>query len=440
MSHTVSIVTYDRPKESVAEVIDLCDAFDKLKKGDKVFIKPNIVLWYTHAQIPPWGVITTSRVIEDVVRELKNCGAGQITIGEGIIPLDQSDKNVSAHAFEALGYHELSKRYGVKLLNTLDNKFRKKSLGDKVSLNFSADLLDADFVVNLPVLKTHAQTVVSLGQKNLKGCLDLNSRKRCHSMDKDRDLDFHVSKLADILPKSCTIIDGIYSLERGPTYTGTARRSNILIASQDMLSADIVGSVLLGIDPANVPHLEKACERRGISPSVDSVEIVGEPVEMWATRHEWDFPYNKDGTLPINLEFMGIKGLSFPKYDHSLCTYCSGVTGLVQVAIGKAWKGAPFDKVEILTGKMAHPTPGMNHTILLGKCQVKLNKENKKIRHPILVPGCPPKMDKLAAALKNVGIEVDDNDFNNPALGVDLFMGKYEKRPEFSMDFYKISG
>lgn len=438
MRQTVSIVKYEMPKESVLEAIDLSDAFNQLRKGDSVFIKPNIVLWSRHVSMPPWGVITTSRVVEDVVMALKEYGAGAITIGEGTITFDPKDTETAAHAFETLGYNKLKKRYGVNVVNCFEQKFRKRKLDEGVSLNFSTDLLDADFVVNLPVLKTHAQTKVSLSQKNLKGCLDLNGRKRCHSDEKEKNLDFHISKLAKILKKSCTIIDGIYSLERGPTYTGVARRSDLLVASQNMLAADIAGSFLLGIDPAQVPHLVYACEEQGIEPSIESLEIVGEPIEMWAMPHEWDFPYNKEQTLPINMGFMGIKGLSFPKYDHSLCTYCSGIIGLSQYAISKAWKKIPFDKVEVLTGKIQKPTPGMNHTILLGKCQVKLNKENKDIKNPIPIPGCPPNMNKLADALKKVGIDVDNELFKEHEISPDMFMDRYKGKPDFTEDFYRI--
>jgi uncharacterized protein (DUF362 family) len=438
MKKDVSVVCYRSAQESVAEAIDLSGAFDKLSRGDNVFIKPNIVYWSRETPVPPWGMITTSRVVEDVVRELKDRGAGQITIGEGIITFDPKDRETSAHAYESLGYNELSKRFGVKIVNTFEREFRRKRLGDDVALNFSVDLLDSDFVVSLPVLKTHTQTVVSLSQKNLKGCLDINSRKRCHSDDRHKNLDFHVSMLADVLPKSCTLIDGIYTLERGPTYIGKALRSNLLIASEDMLLADIVGTALLGIDPGEVPHLVMACEKRGIAPSIESADVVGEPVEMWARPHKWDFPYNKDNSLPVYLEYMGVKGLSFPKYDHSLCTYCSGIIGIIQYAISKAWKKTPYDGVEILTGKMCSPNPGMNHTLLVGKCQIKLNKDNEQIRNPIPVPGCPPRLDKLVDGLREAGIDVDPDIFKDHELAPELFMKRYLNRPEFSWEFYKI--
>ena len=64
------------------------------------------------------------------------------------------------------------------------------------------------------------------------------------------------------------------------------------------------------------------------------------------------------------MEKMGIKGLSYPKYDLSICTYCSGMTGLILSAIVMTWRGEPWDDVEVLTGKVMKPTRGKKKTVL----------------------------------------------------------------------------
>jgi len=56
-----------------------------------------------------------------------------------------------------------------------------------------------------------------------------------------------------MLSPSLTIIDGIYSLERGPGYSGDAHRTDIIVASRDLISADKVGASILGISPQTVP-------------------------------------------------------------------------------------------------------------------------------------------------------------------------------------------
>jgi len=151
---------------------------DDMPAKAKVFIKPNIVFWTRKVAFPKWGVITTSRMVEDVVVLLKERGIDDITIGEGIVTQAQGIGRTPAHAFESLGYNLLNKRYGVKAINVFEREFREVDLGNGETLNFNTDILDSDFVVDIPVLKTHAQTVVTLGIKNLKGMIDIKSRKK----------------------------------------------------------------------------------------------------------------------------------------------------------------------------------------------------------------------------------------------------------------------
>jgi hypothetical protein len=294
------------------------------------------------------------------------------------------------------------------------------------------------FRSDLPVLKTHAQTRVSLGIKNLKGCIDKKGRKICHSDNMALDLEAHVAKIGKVRENVRTVIDGIYTLDKGPGFSGNARRSDILIASSDLLAADIVGAAALGFDPAEVGHLSILCREKGIEPSISSVELAGEPIENVASPHSWDFPYDPTGTVPANMLKRGVTGLSFPKYDHSMCTYCSAIVGLLQFAIGNAYKGTPFDYVEVLTGKMRMPSPHMHHTILMGKCQVTLNKNNPDIKNPILVPGCPPDMNKLVEGVKKSGIEIDENLFKAFDFAPAMFMAKYMGKEEFTQDFYRL--
>jgi uncharacterized protein (DUF362 family) len=216
----VAIVKYEKPLESVRQVVDLAGGLDDIPRRAKVFIKPNIVLWTDFQPFPKWGLITTSRVIEDTVVLLKERGVDNITIGEGPVLLDPKDKDLVLNAFEGLGYGTLKKRYGVKLINVFRRPYEKVDLGDGVQLNFNSDFLESDFSVNVPVMKTHSQTVVSLGIKNIKGMIDVNSRKKCHSSDLQKDLHFMVARLADRLPPSFTILDGIFTNERGPGFDG----------------------------------------------------------------------------------------------------------------------------------------------------------------------------------------------------------------------------
>ena len=434
----VAIIKYEKPLESVRKAVELSRGLDHLPFNARVFIKPNIVFWTEKVPFPKWGVITSSRVVEDIVIILKEHGIDDITIGEGIVGGDKN-KETAVHAFETLGYNVLKRRYGVKPLNIFDREFREIDIGDGDTLNFNEDILQSDFVVDMPVLKTHAQAVVTLGIKNLKGIIDIESRKRCHNADPVKDLNYWVAKLADPMPPVFTLLDGIYTTERGPGFDGHVRRNNILIASTDILSADMVGARVLGHKPSDVPHLAQAARNRNRPADLSDIEVVGEKIKEVASYHRYNFPYNEDDTLPMPMEKMGIKGLSYRKYDLSICTYCSQINGVVLSAIAFAWKGEPFDDVEVLTGKSMQPTPGKKKTILVGKCMYQLHKDNPNIKEMITIKGCPPQPKSIIDAFHLAGIEINPAIIENYDTTPGLFMKRYEGKPEFEEALFTVT-
>lgn len=438
VKYKTALVKYEKPLESVQRAVELSNGLSRLPAQAKVFIKPNIVFWTRFVEFPKWGVVTTSRVVEDMVRLLKDRGIDDITIGEGTVVYNPKDLETPAHAFETLGYNLLKQRYGIKIVNAFERPFKKVDVGFEVQFNVNQDVLESDFVVNLPVLKTHAQTIVSLGIKNIKGLIDINSRKRCHTAEPGKDLHVMVSRLAKILPAGLTLLDGIYTNERGPGFDGKMRRSNILVASQDVLSADKIGAGILGYEPSSIPHLVHAAKDAGRPVDLSDVEIMGECLEDLKMNLQYSFPYNETETLPLPMEKMGITGLSYPKYDLTLCTYCSILTSVTLSAVAQAWKGAPWDDVEILTGKTMKPTPGRKHTVLLGKCLYSAHKDNPELKNVIAVKSCPPSPAAVIGALREAGIDIDPAIIENVEKAPGTYMRKYKNKPEFDESFFRV--
>jgi len=439
-AQTVAVVRYEEPETSVRRAVELCRGLDHLPARARVFIKPNIVFWTRSVPFPKWGVITTTRVVEDAVLLLKDHGIDDITIGEGTVTMTPGDTQTAVHAFETLGYGALKRTYGVKCLNVFERPFTPVDLGDGFKVSFNADALESDFIVDLPVLKSHNQTVVSLGIKNLKGLIDIPSRKRCHSMQPGRDLHAWIARLADRMPPMLTLIDGIYSNERGPGFDGRMHRSNVLVASADVLSADLVGARILGYGPDKVSHLVHAARNCGRLLDLSDIAILGEKIEAVARYHEHDFTYSEtpDGTVPVPLAREGLQGIFYRKYDLSMCTYCSAVNGIMLSAIRHAWKGKPWDRVEVLTGKSMQPTPGMKKTVLVGKCMYKAHRKNPEIREMIAVKGCPPEPIDLLKALRQAGIDADSTWFENLDRLPGVFMSRYADRPEFEERHFMV--
>lgn len=436
----VSIVPYKTPLESVRKAVEMSRGLAHMPRDARVFIKPNIAYWTRAVPFPKWGVVTTSRVVHDMVLLLKEHGVRDIVIGEGTVTWDPRDRETARHICKTLGYHILEKRYGIKFINTFERPFERVDLGDGIELHFNRDILQSDFVVNLPVLKTHNQTKVSLGTKNLKGTIDITSRKKCHSADPEKDLNYMVSRLPLKMPPMFVLVDGIYSNERGPAFDGRLRRSDILVASADLLSADMAGAKIMGFDPADVPHLAHVAANQGRPLDLSDVEIVGRGIDEVASPHAFDHDYmrTKDGVLPKPMADQGIQGLSYPKYDLSMCTYCSGINGLILNAIRSVWEGRPWDDIEVLTGKIMTPSSGKKKTLLIGRCMVRRNRDDPRINEMIAVKGCPPKTDEVVKALHRAGIPVNPALFENMEKLPGFFMRRYEGNPDFDENFFRI--
>jgi hypothetical protein len=242
------------------------------------------------------------------------------------------------------------------------------------------------------------------------------------------------------MPPGLTIIDGIFSLERGPGFDGRMRRSNLLIASTDLLSADLVGASVLGHEPSTVKHLAMAAARAGRPLDLSDIEVIGEKIEAVASYHEYDFEYecSESGEMPVSLSRQGLSGVYYRKFDDTMCTYCSALNGLILTAIRQAWQGEAWNQVEVLTGKVMEPSLGMKATLLIGQCMYRKNKDHPAIQKMFAARGCPPDPQEIVEALNGAGIAADTALFEQVDKLPGFFMSRYEGKPEFDETFFQL--
>lgn len=404
---TVSIVKATDIYESLQESLRLSDGLAGLNIDDKVLIKPNIVSWDFDLPFPPFGVVTTSVVISALVRILAEHGFRNLTIGEGALPGLSPEGNV---VYEALGYRKLQERYGVKLVDFNKEEFVATDYGDGFKLDIAKQALEADKIINVPVLKTHNQAKVSLGIKNLKGCLSKKSKQSCHGVG-DEELSRMFPRIIDKLPVALTIIDGLYTLEKGPGPTGKAFRKDLLIASRDPFACDLVGAAILGYPAQEVAHLTNYAKSHGRSLELADYEVKGESVEDQQEYVTYDWEWSKGDTGPAGFEKRGITGLAIRKYDSSLCTGCSVQYNPMLILLSSAFKGESFPNVEVVSGKQQLAVQGFDNTVLFGKCACHFNKNNPNIQKAIPLWGCPPDLEKFVEVLSNEGIKCDYNEY-----------------------------
>ena len=398
----VALCGWDGKHKGVAEALVLCDGLKDLDPRMNVLIKPNLVAWVDVYPYVPFGVITTSVVIEETIKVLKDHGAKHITLGEGCA----RNKNLGSEThivFKRLGYERLIKRYGIRIVDFNDGEHEKLKLGPH-TLRIARPLLDCDFLVNVPALKTHELTKVTLGFKNLKGMLHPKSKQFCHNLR--HSVDEYLFHMAKRFYPHLTIIDGMYMQERGPMYTGRAHRSEIIIAGRDMFSVDVVGATLLGINPLDVEHLARFGKEYDRSLDAEEIEIKGLNAKDHIRPLKTQNPWAEDGRMPEVFVKQNVQGFDLP-FPEALCTGCSFVYPFMLLLILAANKGVPFDDYEVLAGKGSEASGKARKTFLMGDCPIAAHKKDEKIREAIPIPGCPPKIEDIAEAFNAHGIDAD---------------------------------
>ena len=387
---------------SLARALELCRGLEGLEPGYTVLIKPNYVGLPRRPYVPPYGVVTTTLVLEALIRLLRDHGCRRILVGDGGLVMPEVETGTGI-TMEILGVPALARRYGIQPVDLNQGPFLELE-SEGLALKVSRLALEADFLISLPVLKTHSQCRVSLALKNLKGCLHLRSKQVCH--DAGLHLDANVARLARALYPDLAVIDGRYALAQGPFATGRARRADLILAARDALDADLVGAELLGHPPQEVAHLAETARLLGREPGLPPV--VGDTTLAEARMelpHDfaWADPYT-----PEVYAKAGVRGFLLPKYDASLCTGCSYLynPALVMVLVAGQQAG-DLGGVELLTGKRTAPSGRARVSVLMGNCIIKQFRKHPRLgEKTVLIPGCPPKLSQVEKGLVEAGVPV----------------------------------
>ena len=387
---TVSVVRFDGSLDSLRTAIELCNGFEQLDRNRRILIKPNNC--FRHRIVPPYGMVTTSTITELIVQLLLEHGCRDISIGEGaIIGIFDELEPYTKRGFQGTGIDRVAKKYGIKLIDFNKGPFQELDLGG-IKAQVSKTALEADFLINVPVLKTHLQTKVSLGFKNLKGCLNKASKKRFHTSNR---LDLSIYWLNEAIKSDLVIIDGIYMLEKGPeTLAGVAHRKDLIIASPDIFECDVVGATVLGIDPSEVDYLREFAKRHNRSFDISTIQIKGEDIESVKEHLEWQFVPDRELLSP-----KGVTGLSIPPPGQTLCCGCAATLGLALSILAKDNPKRDFGGAQLYYGLELKPERDARDVLLYGNCAIKNSKGLKNVTR---IEGCPPTLTKTLTTLMRV--------------------------------------
>ena len=239
------VIAYGRQVETmVRQLIERTGAMDRLRPDDSVMIKPNLV-----ASRKDWiGVDTDPRVIEALVKSLKDRGVHRITVGDG-----SGMGNSATKAFEYCGYRDLATRYGLRLVDLEKDEFIKKPVtieGPFKNLEIARTVVECDFFISVPVMKAHHETLITCSLKNLKGTMPRSMKTAFHSVNLHRA----IAQLNSILLPDLIIVDGLQGDLHSETGHDPVAMDRIILGTNPV-EVDSVVADMLGYAPRDIRHI-----------------------------------------------------------------------------------------------------------------------------------------------------------------------------------------
>lgn len=274
---------YDRAK--IKKIIE--EHFTSLEitadffEGKKVVIKPNLLSKRT----PDKAVTTHPALVEAVIEILIGFGASVI-IAES--PAGIYTEGVLKEVYKASGFKESAEELGAVF--NYDTSHVEVQAPEGVScksFHIIKPICDADIVVNLCKLKTHALTKMTCGVKNLFGIIPGTEKVEFHSRYSEHERFLHMLiDLCETVYKDkpmITICDAILAMEGEGPGTGTPRWLNAILTSKSPYALDLACCEMIGFkNTVEMIELEK---KRGLCPkSAKELEVIGTPIKKLAVN------------------------------------------------------------------------------------------------------------------------------------------------------------
>ncbi len=265
-SSQVAIVKGERGHEPVFKALDLIDYKTALDGYSKVLIKVNFITdktWDT-------GATTDPIVVEAIIEKLKALPV-TIFVVESDATITNADK-----AFVKTGMKDMCQSHDVECINL-------RHLKDKVQLKVPDGetlgsitvprLVTESAIISAAKLKTHANTIVTLGMKNLFGLLPEKFKAKYHS----RGISNVVVDINSVIKPVLTVIDGFVGMEGNGPINGTPVKMDLIFTGKDVVATDATACRVMGMNPYQIKHIRRAHEK-GIG-TIENIDVLGEKIE-----------------------------------------------------------------------------------------------------------------------------------------------------------------
>jgi uncharacterized protein (DUF362 family) len=230
-----------------------------------VALKPNLCwdLPLPGAQTSPWVFDAVISILKERTRDIVVVESDQITV------------NV-LKALQRTGLGAVVEKHGLRFINmTRDVTYVRKAIPDPFVLPEIEvpDVLTDRLLITIPVLKTHGTTRITGALKNQWGCLR-ELRHNYHLV-----VDDAIADLNDALRPVFAVMDGTVGMEGSGPKTGLPKVADLILASSDLVALDTIASLVMGIDPSTVGHIQRSADRGlGVS-DLERIDVVGAKIE-----------------------------------------------------------------------------------------------------------------------------------------------------------------
>lgn len=234
-----------------------------VKKGNKVIVKPNIGWDVT----PERAGNTNPKLIEEIVKHCFLAGAKEVVV------FDNTCDNWQ-RSYKNSGIEAAVKSAGGKIVpgNTEGyyHPISVKGAKNLTSAKVHELILESDVFINVPILKSHGSTKLTMSMKNLMGVVW--NRGEWHK----NDLHQCIADFASYRKPDLNIMDAYYVMKRnGPR--GVSQEDVVtmksLLISTDMVTIDAAGAKLFGIEPSDVRYIQIAEEQKVGRAKLDQLNI-----------------------------------------------------------------------------------------------------------------------------------------------------------------------
>jgi len=233
-----------------------------VKRGEKVVIKPNIG-WN---RLPEQAANTNPDVVAEVVRLVVAAGAAKVWVTDVSV-------NTAEQCFVRSGIEKAAQAAGATVVRPDTIAFREVDVaGKKLQV---ADILfpfvEADRVINVPLVKQHGLSLATMAMKNWYGMLG-GQQVKLH-----QDIHQSIVDLASMAKPTLTVLDATrILLANGPTGGSLAdvKRLDTVAVGTDEVALDAFGAGLLGLNPSDVGFIIEGMKAGLGTPQWQSLKTV----------------------------------------------------------------------------------------------------------------------------------------------------------------------